>query len=850
MKNTSVSRPDFRPLSKGMGQAVAERTYLRPLLTEQTKSLIDPGKVRISSKDPHFRKWITALHNTTGYTPVRDDNAPMRGMAPDTRWETWGELADRVALGNTSILGGENMVPERIALRNHIANAVILMSGRHLQHGDSSQSFRNMEVFSNCSTAPTSFALFYLLLNGSGVGRSYDDDMMLVDWDNMPTLRVVISNEHPDFDYSQHTSVRDAKHLYGKSRNVHWLEVQDSREGWAQAVEQLEIMTYQRTYRDDTLVLDFSSVRGKNQPIMGMQGRPSSGPEPLMNALEKIAKIKGAKLPLWLQTMFVDQFLAEPVLVGGARRAARMSTKHWSDAGILDFIEVKRPIEYEGMSMDGVIDYRSSCGPYPPTSFLWSSNNSVTVDEDFWRRVAILPGEVEYKAPLSRRARKVFERLCECAYGDGTGEPGIINTHLLTKNDDGLEADVFKMGRFMKSDRYTVTDETHLYLMKLYKAARKKTNNYIVNPCGEIVLHVLGAFCVICDLVPFFADTFDEVFDAARHGVRSMIRVNTMDSLYQAEVQRTNRIGIGQTGIHEFAWKFFNIGFRDLVNPDFEGLNALHGPTAAIGAGSVDNDPRIRSAAFWSTQGALSRAVHEESVAYATSLGMVAPHTDTTMKPSGSVSKLFLLTEGAHLPSMEFFMRWVQFRSDDPQIEGYREKGYPVRELTTYRGHVIVGFPTAPAIAELGMGDKLVTAADASMDDQYKWLKLLEAFWIEGTDVQSYVECKTGPLPAHGNQVSYTMKYRPEVTDYKTFKLAVLEHQSAVRCVSVMPQGDMSAYEYLPESPVSKAEYEAIVAAIKISAGGVDVAEDVGREHLDCAGGACPISWVEEKGEG
>ena len=54
------------------------------------------------------------------------------------------------------------------------------MSGRHLQHGDTNQSERNMEVFTNCATAPASFILFYLLLNGSGVGRTYDNDMMIV----------------------------------------------------------------------------------------------------------------------------------------------------------------------------------------------------------------------------------------------------------------------------------------------------------------------------------------------------------------------------------------------------------------------------------------------------------------------------------------------------------------------------------------------------------------------------------------------------------------------------------------------------------------------------------------------
>lgn len=68
---------------------------------------------------------------------------------------------------------------------------------------------------------------------------------------------------------------------------MHWFEVEDSREGWAKAVEFLETMTFQKVYSTETLVIDFSKVRGKGSPIMGMQGRPSSGPVPLMDDYAK-----------------------------------------------------------------------------------------------------------------------------------------------------------------------------------------------------------------------------------------------------------------------------------------------------------------------------------------------------------------------------------------------------------------------------------------------------------------------------------------------------------------------------------------------------------------------------------
>jgi hypothetical protein len=121
-------------------------------------------------------------------------------------------------------------------------------------------------------------------------------------------------------------------------QNVHWFDVPDSREGWAEAVELLEVMTYQKTFRDDLLVINFSGVRAKNEPIYGMQGRPSSGPVPLMNAFEKIAKIKGAALKPWLQALYIDHWLAGRIEVScfGDRhhyRERRIRIIKWSADG-------------------------------------------------------------------------------------------------------------------------------------------------------------------------------------------------------------------------------------------------------------------------------------------------------------------------------------------------------------------------------------------------------------------------------------------------------------------------------------------------------------------------------------
>ena len=716
-----------RKLDGGMGKAVARRTYLRRIKDEKTKR---------------------------------------------ERWETWAEVADRVALGNTALLPkkyAKHKQEEYLLLKKHIANASILMSGRHLQHGDLTQPGRNMEVFTNCSTASASFVVFYLLMNGSGVGRAYDDDMSLVDWDNMPNVRCVISQSHPDFEWGVDESKEDAEHKYGTNNGITWFTVPDSREGWAQAVELIEVMAYEKKYKDEMLILDFSQVRAKGEPIKGMQGRPSSGPKPLMNAIKRLTTIKGAHMSPWKQAIYVDHYLAECVLVGGARRSARIATKVWTDPEIFEFINIKKG------------------------GFLWSANNSVAVDEKFWSQ-------------RSQHAKKVLQAILKASYYDGTGEPGFVNQHRLVQNDEGYDS--YQDGKYAEGMKYKPLKRTEKLLGRLARNAEAKVYHHIPNPCGEITLNMLGGYCVIGDVVPYYAPTLDDAEEAFRAVARALIRVNTMDALYKREVRRTNRIGVGMTGIHEFAWNHFGYTFKDLIDEE-------------------------KSRDFWMTLARFKRAVRDEAVKYAKKLGVNVPHTDTTIKPSGTISKLFALTEGAHLPSMREYIRWVQYRSDDPQVERYHKKGYPIKELHSYKGSTAVGFPTQPLICRLGMGDDLITAAEASPEDQYKWLMLLEKYWIVGVDE------KGKPLPEDtGNQVSYTLKYNPKKVSFKDFSRIIKQYQSQVKGCTVMPQQDTTAYEYQPEQPVTTSQFMKVLDEIEKDE---ELFEDIDWVHLQCESGACPI---------
>lgn len=400
-------------------------------------------------------------------------------------WENWGDVATRVAKGNALLsLSDDEQEKEFKVLKRHISKATLLMSGRHLQHGDESQPNRPMEVFTNCSTASASFLLFYLLLSGSGVGRCYDDDMILVNWDNAPTVRCVLAETHPDFDWSAHESVRDAQHKYGAGRDTLWFKVPDSREGWAKALELWENAAFEKIHRDKMLILDFSDVRSKDSPIGGMQNRPASGPVPLMNAFVKAGTLKGALLEPWRQAMYIDHYFAECVLVGGARRAARMSTKYWKDPSVVDFITVKRPIEFLGKNLNDIMAFRDECmaeGKPSPLGFLWSSNNSVAVDSEFWSLIALKRNEPEFSTPEAKHARRVFKLATEASYADGTGEPGFINVDNLVQKDDGWAA--FKGGDFVGSEKFAINEDTEVLMSKLARKAKRKKFHTITNPC-------------------------------------------------------------------------------------------------------------------------------------------------------------------------------------------------------------------------------------------------------------------------------------------------------------------------------------------------------------------------------
>ncbi len=744
----------------GFGAAVAERTYLRQIVTPS---------------------------GSIGH-------------------ESLNQMATRVAAGNCLL----NTDFEKI--HGYLMQGSFLPGGRHLANGDIDQPSRNMEIYTNCSSAHTTFMQVYLLLNGSGVGRDYSSNLMTVDWSLAPELVCMLDSKHPNYDYSNNY-VKSVDYgmklaeLSGRSYTVH--KVADSREGWAYAIGLWEYAAYNATKtgtKDESLlILDFSEVRAKGKPIGGMQSRPASGPIPLIVALMECNVVRKIISKRWMQAMIIDHYLAVCVLHGGVRRSAKLDVMYWNDPDIEEFITFKRNNNYYNKFGETLSKYIDEFGT--SESVFTSSNNSILVDSIFWNYILDnnsidkYNSAYEYDSSNTINANKIFDLVTTCQYYDRNGEPGFINYDKLANFNEPVTDTIYSG----KLDSSLFSD----YVNAATNAFRNHVTSIICNPCTEIALKATEGFCNIGSVSPFYCTSIEQAHDVFKLMTRFLIRVNLLPSVYSNEVKRTNRIGVGLTAVLEFAYKFFNYTFYDLIDEE-------------------------KSQDFWNTLKEFNRTVNLEAIRYSKELGLNEPHTTTTIKPDGTVSKLRVLTEGCHLPKAYRYLRNTQFNSSDPVLDIYRKAGYMVRDLKSYSNTSIVSFPVTMALSELNIPeDKQIISKDVHIKDHFKWISLLEKYWI------------SGDYPEKGNQISYTASVDCDKVSFEEYKETIKEWMPKVKVCSIFPEtaDSLSSFEYLPNEYISKENYDKYVDHISTTTvtSGINISQAISEHELVCASGVCPI---------
>ena len=552
--------------------------------------------------------------------------------------------------------------------------------------------------------------------------------------------------------------------------------IADSREGWAKAVELLEAMAFRRE-RDRSPGARFlrdpprrqrrsAACRGARVRAGVAAARLPQHPPPRDRAA-RARDPDGEALQPWEQALLLDHYLSVEVQVGGARRAARMATKSWRDPGVLRFIRAKE------------------------AGGLWTANHSVMVDARFLapraRRRRGRSAEPPRPARCSPRRPAAPGSTASRASSTATG-------WRITAPASPAPVRWTMTGASFGSARYQVDARGAAAGGTDARARPSSDFPATTNPCGEITLHVTGGYCVIADFAPLLACPvpFEDVAPGApppdgRGAVGCAGRGCGAPRRALPDAREPDGLAVrAGGGAHQ------PHGHR----PDRAARICLAAfrPRLRRSAGR-GRGPR-RSGRCWSTCRTRRRTRATRIRARARA---ARPVTVTTVKPSGTISKLFGLTEGAHLPARRAIPALGAVQGHARCRRPANGCRAPIRcwpntrraatrcaTLRSFPGMTIVGFPTVPLIMRLGLAERLVTAPEATPAQQYRWLRLLERYWIGAEQ---------------GNQVSYTLKLYTDRHDLDEFRAIVLREQPGVRCCAMLPSRPDHAlgYEYLPE---------------------------------------------------
>jgi len=321
-----------------------------------------------------------------------------------------------------------------------------------------------------------------------------------------------------------------------------------------------------------------------------------------------------------------------------------------------------------------------------------------------------------------------------------------------------------------------------------------------VNPCAEILLPNKG-FCnlVEINLSRFNDENLDRLFRTAELLARANYRqtcVNLVDGVLQRAWHENNEFlrlcGVGVTGVAE--WKYGN-------NP-----------------------------LSWAT---LKSVVKDAAHGMADELGLPRPKAVTTVKPSGTLSKIMDTTEGVHKPLGKYIFNNVRFSKHDPYVEKLIAANYRVFQDPSSPDAVLVTFPVAYENVQFDVVDgKHVNLEPAKAQlDRYK---LLMDYYVDHN-------CSV--------TISYSPEEAPEIVDW------LADNWNNYVGVSFLYRTDPTktakdlGYLYLPQEVVDEEAYTAYASTLKPLDGGCMTCQQAEKDEQEfeidtgseCATGACPI---------
>ena len=327
------------------------------------------------------------------------------------------------------------------------------------------------------------------------------------------------------------------------------------------------------------------------------------------------------------------------------------------------------------------------------------------------------------------------------------------------------------------------------------EAAKKRAPHFKgVNPCAEILLGNKS----FCNLVEIdwgkYLNDFDglnkAVYLAARANYRQTC-VNLDDGILQRSWHELNEFlrlcGVGATGIVKFLDHHKHKNIASMLQQ----LRA----SARNGANDIADE-----------------------------LGLPRPKLVSTVKPSGTLSKIMSTTEGVHKPLGKYLFNNVTFSKHDPIVPIMTAAGYTVIEKPFEPDSVLVTFPVAYDDVEFEEVDGKFVNLETAVEqlDRYKLM------------MDHYVDHNCSVT------ISYDQAEIPSIIEW------ILTNWDSYVGVSFIYRNDPTktaadlGYAYLPQEVVTKETYDEYVSKLAE----VDIENANSFDELtddECATGACPI---------
>ncbi|MEU5878208.1 ribonucleoside-triphosphate reductase, adenosylcobalamin-dependent [Spirillospora sp. NPDC047279] len=435
---------------------------------------------------------------------------------PNGQKETWPETVRRVTKGNLALVSEDQVDDGEAAdLGFLMEDFAILPAGRHLW----ASGVKGRQFLFNCwhsgwgPEISSHFRFTFMrLMEGGGVGATYSTEKTSKYGPIQRPIEVhiVCDETHPDHDAMKAAGLLSG--YFDPDYQGSFCEVEDSREGWADALTDLLESAWDPAAHP-VRVYDVSRVRASGARLKTFGGF-ASGPQPLAKMLKEIEEVLddlavttglddrfGVPLDP-ISAMEIEHAIAQCVVAGGNRRSARMSIMPWNDPQVDEFIRLKED-----------------------TGSHWTTNISVQIDDEF---NAALGDD-------DPTALSVLQAISEGMLKNG--EPGVWN----------------------KS--FSNVGEVHEVSS--------------TNPCGEIPLPEWGA-CVLghVNLEAFAPKALGEDFDldgavkAAKIMTRFLIRAtfgDILDDNSRHVMDRDRRIGVGLFGV-QAAFARMGVSYAEIAD--------------------------------------------------------------------------------------------------------------------------------------------------------------------------------------------------------------------------------------------------------------------------------------------